>query len=166
MAKVLLVSLSRAEKEWRDASPKWQRKIQDWETWKAQAKDRVRAAERLIKQMKADGESGPSGTADTSWEASFDPNEPSPQFSFAGRSSYSKSELYDDIKEMSWRKSAPNWALQALERGIAVHHAGMNKKYRSLVERYVRKWVVSGIYLIRMSSLFRLGHVRVMIATG
>jgi superfamily II RNA helicase len=73
------------------------------------------------------------GEQEHSWENSFDPNEPSPQFSFTGITTYSRSDLAKNIQEL--RRWAPDWALDALERGVGVHHAGMNKKYRSLVER-------------------------------
>lgn len=69
------------------------------------------------------------------WEDTFDPDEPLPEFSFAGpRSAYSKAEMEKDIEYLEQNK-VRQWATEALRLGIAVHHAGMNQKYRSLIER-------------------------------
>ncbi|OBZ67834.1 hypothetical protein A0H81_12107 [Grifola frondosa] len=86
----------------------------------------------------------------SSLEASFNPQDPSPQFSFAGTPrGYSKSDLEEEIQSLARWKSAPEWALKALRRGIGIHHSGMNKHYRTLVE-----------------SLYRAGYLRVVICTG
>ncbi|KAJ7511822.1 hypothetical protein B0H11DRAFT_2268815 [Mycena galericulata] len=143
----ILSTLKNAETKWRKESPVWNEKIKQWENWKRRAKERERMMEKLARNRKKDDET-PETQGDGSWESSFDLDEPSAQFSFAG-TSYSRSELVKDIHELSRWSNAPDWALQALERGVGVHHAGMNKKYRSLVE-----------------SLFRQGFIRVMIATG
>ncbi|KAF8958161.1 hypothetical protein BDZ97DRAFT_66327 [Flammula alnicola] len=150
VAQHLLHQLEEAEEEWRSQSPEWNRKIKQWEAWKALAAARERASERLKKQKKVGKDEEEYRDApEASWESSFNPGEPSPQFSFVGhRVSYSKSDLERDIGSLRWT-TIPRWAFAALRRGIAVHHAGMNKHYRSLVE-----------------SLFRQGFVRVMIATG
>ena len=86
-----------------------------------------------------DGEGGgddePLPTNDASWESSFDIKDPSPQFSFLSKKC-SKAILNEAINDIRWT-STPAWALEALERGIGVHHSGMNKHYRTAVERYV-----------------------------
>ncbi|EJD43845.1 P-loop containing nucleoside triphosphate hydrolase protein [Auricularia subglabra TFB-10046 SS5] len=154
MGKTLLERLEAAEALWKGTSPVWAQKIRDWQLWESRAKERERAQLRLAKMKpKRDEEEGardPSrNTSEASWEASFNPDEPLEQFSFSGgNAAYLKSELEQDIKDLSW-SSVPTWALRALQRGIGVHHSGMNKGYRSLVER-----------------LFRLKFVRVMISTG
>lgn len=135
MAQTLLQALAGAEAEWRESNPAWQRKLRDWENWKSRSKDRERQAEKAKKQKK--DSDVPEETASRSWESSFDPSDPSEQFSFAGTHSYSSSDLAEDIEELSRWTSTPQWALHALARGIAVHHAGMNKRYRSLVEGFV-----------------------------
>ncbi|KDQ52162.1 hypothetical protein JAAARDRAFT_73245 [Jaapia argillacea MUCL 33604] len=149
MARDVLKSLERAEESWRETSPEWKRKIQAWETWRLRSKERERLAERVKKQKKdADDPTVPD--TDSSWESSFDPDDPSPQFSFASTSStYTKKELDDDIYDLTRRGSVPDWVVRCLRRGIGIHHSGMNKHYRSTVE-----------------SLFRLGFLRVVIATG
>ncbi|KAJ7757624.1 hypothetical protein B0H16DRAFT_1824030 [Mycena metata] len=152
LAQKLLSTLEAAEKNWRHGSVEWKGKIQQWERWKlTQAKLREKTSAKVSKQRKRNDDDEPESREDQhqSWESSFDPHEPSPPFSFAGMTAYSKAELAEQILELRRWSSTPDWALDALERGVGIHHAGMNKKYRSLVE-----------------SLFRQGFVRVMIATG
>ncbi|KAF8069236.1 hypothetical protein FPV67DRAFT_1415532 [Lyophyllum atratum] len=149
MAQSILASLETAEETWRSNSPEWQRKLQDWESWKLRSKQRERLAERAQRQKK-DDDAEPSSSVNSSWESSFNPDDPSPEFSFVGgHTSYSKADIEGEIRDLHRWTSTQSWALDALKRGIAVHHSGMNKRYRSLVE-----------------SLFRLGFVRVVIATG
>lgn len=137
MAQDLLKALQSAEVRWRESSNEWTQKLRDWERWKLRAKERERLADRAKKQKKDSDGPEAASTQDSSWEQSFDPDDPSPQFSFAStKTSYSKSELDKDIASLSWGASAVQpWAIECLRRGIATHHAGMNKKYRSLVER-------------------------------
>ncbi|KAG9094747.1 hypothetical protein FS749_011922 [Ceratobasidium sp. UAMH 11750] len=144
-AKALLATLIKSEREWRETDPRWIEKLKQWEAWKANSKARERDAQRASRQKKDDArEEEP-----TSWQSLFDPNEPAPEFSFANtKSGYSKDELRKDIHSLKWQKT-PEYLISALKRGIAVHHAGMPKGYRSLVE-----------------SLFRLGYCRVVISTG
>ena len=138
MAQTLLATLQDAETQWRATDPDWQQKLRQWNTWKSRSKERERLAElqkKLKKRPEAGDESRPE-TTDYSWESSFNPEDPSPEFSFAGiHSTYSRTELESDIQELSRWTTAPSWAIDALSRGIAVHHAGMNKRYRSLIER-------------------------------
>ncbi|TFK94713.1 P-loop containing nucleoside triphosphate hydrolase protein [Polyporus arcularius HHB13444] len=151
MAQAILSVLEDAEEKWRDTSLEWKRKIKQWELWVSKAKERERQAERMKKVKKdEDGPSPASAEQGASWEASFNPDDPSPQFSFAGMSpAFSKEDLEDEIQSLARWSSAPEWALKALRRGVGVHHSGMNKHYRTLVE-----------------SLYRSGYLRVVIATG
>lgn len=135
MAKDLLRTLKMAEANWRESSPEWNRKLEDWERWKLQAKDRERLADRARKQ-KNDDAPGDVATQGGSWEASFNPDDPLPQFSFMPvKNAYSMTDLDADIAQLSWNTKIPSWAFECLRRGIAVHHAGMNFHYRNLVER-------------------------------
>ncbi|EIW61285.1 P-loop containing nucleoside triphosphate hydrolase protein [Trametes versicolor FP-101664 SS1] len=146
MAQAIIDVLEKTEERWRETNPEWKRKIKQFELWESKAKERERQADRLKKAKKDDE---PAADRDTSWEASFDPDDPSPQFSFAGSSqAFSKADLDDEIRSLGWT-STPDWALKALRRGVGVHHSGMNKHYRTLVE-----------------SLYRSGFLRVVIATG
>ncbi|KAA1476464.1 P-loop containing nucleoside triphosphate hydrolase protein [Dentipellis sp. KUC8613] len=147
MAKQIYHSLKNAEAKWRSNSTQWTNKLNQWEKWKSEEKQRQRATERLSKQ-KIDPDA-PRETDSHSWESSFDPKDPSPQFSFAQLHAYTKEDLMDEIQSLRRWSSTQDWVLDALWRGVGIHHAGMNKAYRSLVER-----------------LFRLGFLRVVIATG
>ncbi|KAH7094191.1 P-loop containing nucleoside triphosphate hydrolase protein [Auriculariales sp. MPI-PUGE-AT-0066] len=146
--------LKKAEIRWKAKSPVWAQKIRDWEAWKATSKDREREREKKVKAKAKRNTNEERDTASppeaaTEWQKSFDPDYPLEQFSFAGgNAAYLQSELEQDIHELAWA-SVPKWAIAALRRGVAVHHSGMNKKYRSLVER-----------------LFRLKFIRIVIATG
>jgi len=149
MCERLLVELIKAEKQWRETSPEWRRQMAQWELWKIQSAARKRQSEKQARQKhRADDDDMQSESA--TMESSFDPHDPSPQFTFASKSSaYSKADLEKELRSLERWSSVPNWALAALRRGVGVHHSGMNKRYRTLVE-----------------SLFRLGVVRVVIATG
>ena len=136
MAQVMLDVLERAEAKWRETNPEWKRKIKQWELWVSKAKERERQAERQKKVKKEDEHPSVTAEPDTSWESSFNPDDPSPQFSFAGMSpAFTKEDLDEEIRSLARWSSAPEWALKALQRGIGVHHSGMNKHYRTLVER-------------------------------
>ncbi|CCM02168.1 uncharacterized protein FIBRA_04246 [Fibroporia radiculosa] len=148
MAKYLLNQLEDTESTWRDNSPEWAQKMKQWERWRSQAKARERQASKLMKQKKDSEE--PQAEVHESWESQFDPEDPSPQFSFTGVSTaYTMQDLNDEIRSLARWSKIPEWAFKGLRRGIGVHHAGMNKRYRSLVE-----------------SLYRLGFLKVIIATG
>lgn len=134
MAKTILKALEKAEQKWRSTSGEWKRKVAEWEAWKSRAKERTRLADRQ-KKRPGDDDLEASSTQDYSWESSFDPDQQSPQFSFATTGvTYSSDDLANDLSKLSWQP-IPSWAVQALKRGVAVHHSGMNKRYRSLVER-------------------------------
>ncbi|TFY68503.1 hypothetical protein EVJ58_g983 [Rhodofomes roseus] len=150
MCQRLLEELTTAEEQWRETSPEWRRKMAQWEVWKVQAAARKRQSEKETRSKNRVDVEAEQGESSTTWESSFDPHDPSPQFSFTSKSSvYSKSDLEDELRSLERWSSVPKWALNALRRGIGVHHAGMNKRYRTMVE-----------------SLFRLGVVRVVVATG
>lgn len=108
-----------------------------YESWQAGAKQRQKQKDRTEKKRPGEGE-GPQDIApDTSWEASFDPSEPSKDFSFAGNYiNVSKENVDDQIARLARWTKVDQRALAALKRGIGIHHAGMNKGYRGLVERY------------------------------
>ncbi|EKM57510.1 uncharacterized protein PHACADRAFT_192658 [Phanerochaete carnosa HHB-10118-sp] len=143
----LLEALENTEIRWRQSSPEWRHKVQQWEKWQSQAALREKQKDKLRKQKKDGAEEPPEKSVDPSWEATFDPDEPSPQFSFVGKKA-SKAILNEAIEDIKWT-STPKWALDALRRGIGIHHAGMNKHYRTAVE-----------------SLYRMGYIQVVVATG
>ncbi|KAL4072373.1 hypothetical protein V8B97DRAFT_1958702 [Scleroderma yunnanense] len=142
MARDLMHILQTCEQKWREESPEWQRKLAQYELWLSRAKERERSVARAAANKK-DPDEPPTETVE--WQESFNPDEPLPAFSFANTRVYSMSTLEEDLRGLT---RSPPWALQCLRRGIAVHHPGMNRHYRMLIE-----------------SLFRRGFIRVMIAT-
>ncbi len=136
MASHILETLEKAEEVWRAESPEWKRKMDGWEAWKARRKNKERLAQKGPVRKRDPDDEMPQEGEYQSWESYFDPGDPSPQFSFAGTSVYAKEELREDIDSLSWT-STPDFLFRALRRGIAVHHSGMNKTYRVLVERCV-----------------------------
>lgn len=79
---------------------------------------------------------------------SFDPRAPINGFHFSNKHRLPASEL-ETYKQELRNRGVPGWLVSALNRGIGVHHAGMNRKYRQVVE-----------------ILFRKGYLQVVIATG
>ncbi|RAK96957.1 putative DEAD/DEAH box helicase [Aspergillus ibericus CBS 121593] len=149
----VLNELLESEAHWKASSSAWAQKIAEWETWKkAEAK---RAKQKLPTKQAKKGESmskdeqmREKATEESSWHASFDPDEPDPRFSLADRKKLLPSEFEAYADELK-RRETPQWLVDALKRGIGVHHAGMNRKYRQVCE-----------------MLFRKGYLRVVIATG
>ncbi|KAJ6557124.1 hypothetical protein B0H10DRAFT_1967384 [Mycena sp. CBHHK59/15] len=134
LAQELLSTLKISENKWRNGSPTWKEKVKRWEQWMKGAKERERTMERIARQRKQDDDMPQDREQTYSWESSFNPDHPSSESSFAGTASFSTSELTEHIDDLRW-SNTPDWALEALMRGVGVHHAGMNKIYRSLVER-------------------------------
>ncbi|KAG1793298.1 uncharacterized protein HD556DRAFT_1479402 [Suillus plorans] len=123
MAKILNRVLEIKEDRWRKTSPEWKRKMAQYHAYLQSAKERERQAARASKH-KADEEDKRADTSE--WQASFRPDDPVSDFSFAGQGiSYTPSELEEDIADFARRKLfLPEWAMKCLRRGIAVHHAG------------------------------------------
>ncbi|KAG6985331.1 alpha-glucosidase [Physcia stellaris] len=137
----------------------WKTKLEQWEQWKKNkakmaAKKNPKAAAK--KKAKND-EDDPTSKADQIQDAassdvdpwvSFNPEDPIDGFHFAAKHKADKADLSTWFHQLR-RRDLPSWLLDALSRGIGVHHAGMNRKYRQVVE-----------------MLFRGGFLRVVIATG
>ncbi|KAM3510492.1 hypothetical protein MY11210_005842 [Beauveria gryllotalpidicola] len=154
----LLDQLERAERAWKNYSPEWAKKVADYKTWK---KTKSRIQENKTEGKKRPGKSRGQDDEEMSkidmmreasveaskWE-SFDPEAPLDRFSFADGKKISNSELEPLIERLIEANVQPK-IIAALGRGIAVHHAGMNRNYRQIVE-----------------MLFRKGYLRVVIATG
>lgn len=133
MAQVVLEKLIEAETRWKSQSKEWARKVHQWELHQLRKQERRLANERSKKKKLKDEDARDQQDIDSSQQSTFDPDDPVPQFSFAGWRKYSREELDADIDELAWT-TTPQWARDALRRGIGVHHAGMNKAYRSLIE--------------------------------
>jgi hypothetical protein len=157
----IVKQLTDAEEAQVKSGPKWTRKLEQWEQWKKiQLKNAKNAkSAKASKKSKGDddGEDGPgskldqqrdAGGADASEWDNFDPNAPQTGYHFADLAKVQRSEMEIYVKQLGRRNVAP-WLIDALARGVGVHHAGMNRKYRQVCE-----------------ILFRKGFLRVVIATG
>ncbi|KAH7057428.1 hypothetical protein B0J12DRAFT_413955 [Macrophomina phaseolina] len=150
----ILAQLESAEKEWKETSPAWTKKMAGWEAWK---KSRKGSSKKTASKKSSGLPDEGMGKADLaresaaaevdSWE-SFDPDAPIDGFHFTDKTKLLRSELDNYASELRWR-GVPDRLIEALSRGIGVHHAGMNRKYRHVVE-----------------LLFRRGYLRVVVATG
>jgi hypothetical protein len=135
IAEAILSRLQRAEESWKKASPKWKSLMQGYEKWQAtkevkaprpvKSKNKGEDGERL---SKADIERESAKRERSRYEF-FDPNAPCEEFSFADMQKVEKSEMEGYFKRLEWNGVAP-WLMMALTRGIGIHHAGMNRKYR------------------------------------
>lgn len=159
IALYVLEQLKDAESQWKETSPAWKSKLKGFEEYKknqakASAKKLVKAA---AKKKGKEDDDDPGSKMDRMKDAAsdeanpyanFDPEAPVDGFHFAAKQKAEASELSGYFYQMTRRGVSP-WLTLALRRGIGVHHAGMNRKYRQVVE-----------------MLFRKGYLRVVIATG
>lgn len=139
IASAVLQGLEQAEKSWKNSSAKWNSLMEGYEKWKASKMvKKVRKDVRSKKVKNKDGDmerltkterERESTEQEGSKYESFDPNEPREEFSFAVPNKVEKTEIEDYFRMMEWR-GVPKWLMRALRRGIAVHHAGMNRHYR------------------------------------
>ncbi|XP_044717417.1 putative dead deah box helicase protein [Hirsutella rhossiliensis] len=133
------------------------RKLAEYEKWKKANSQANRGKDKTNSAAKGRSRDEPelskidlireSSTEASRWE-SFDPEAPLDLFSFANRTSLLDSELATLVGRLRDANLDPG-IISALRRGIAVHHAGMNRGYRQTVE-----------------MLFRKGFLTVVIATG
>ncbi|KAI2622822.1 hypothetical protein GGS21DRAFT_343625 [Xylaria nigripes] len=142
----VLKQLESAEKTWRNSSKEWQTKMNKYDLWRASQSRRL-PKQPTVKMTKDEKMREEANEEISPW-ASFDPAKPLPNFSFADDSRLTQSELEDFIQSLK-PENLPKHLFSALKRGIAVHHAGMNRRYRQVVE-----------------ILFRKGYLTAVIATG
>ncbi|KAL9102665.1 MAG: hypothetical protein Q9163_002219 [Psora crenata] len=147
--------LEQTETKWKESNPAWKAKLNGFEKYKKE-KAKI-ASKKAPKQAKKRGEGNDDPKTDKLLDASnddvdpyagFDPEDPVDGYHFAAKHKAEVGELskyYYDIK----KRDLPSWLIAGLKRGIGVHHAGMNRKYRQVVE-----------------MLFRKGYLRVVFATG
>lgn len=151
--------LQEAEKAYKDTNPKWKAQLKAWEEWKkVQEKNRSKQAKpSKAGKSREDGEGDKMSkgeqlrdAASTEYSAfeGFDPEAPLDGYHFANHKKLQVSELQEHLRQLG-RRNIQQWLIDAISRGIGVHHAGMNRKYRQVVE-----------------ILFRKGFLRVVIATG
>lgn len=149
----LLKDLTQTEDSFKASDPEWKKKMAKFEQWKT-ANDRIEAVKKKASKSKSKGKRDDDDVDnerlqdDPSIWTTFDPNAPLSQFSFADETKLTKSELEEMIYSLRFKEINPD-IVEALRRGIGVHHAGMNRKYRQTVE-----------------VLFRKGFITVVFATG
>lgn len=138
IAKAMLYRLQRAEAFWKKTSSKWKSLMEGYEKWQA-TKDVIARRAAKSKKIK-DGDNEHLSKTDTERQSaerecsryeSFDPTAPCEEFSFANMQKVEKSEMEDYAEQLAWRGMA-KWLMTALSKGIGIHHAGMNRKYRKM----------------------------------
>ncbi|KAL1903112.1 hypothetical protein Sste5346_000396 [Sporothrix stenoceras] len=159
----IVAQLGEIEKQWKTASPEWSKKIAAFKKYRKDSEALAKRAAKPAKKRKkgkqsdADGDDGPSSKLDSIREAanqdsskwdSFDPDAPLESFSLANHTKLSKMELEDYVKKLASVQLA-DYIIEGLRRGVAVHHAGMNREYLQTVE-----------------ILFRKGFLTAVVATG
>lgn len=152
----ILDEITEAEEAWKSSSSEWKKKIARFEKWQKDG-SKLKALNEKTKKAAAKGKGGKDEDGgpddgriedDPSILASFDPNRPLAAFSFADETKFSASEIEQTIWSLRWKDINPK-IISALRRGVGVHHAGLNTKYRQVVE-----------------MLFRKGFLTVVISTG
>ena len=138
IGKSLLDRLQDAERSWKAESPKWAATMESYEKWKNASKLKAPKAVKAKKTKDKDDERGSKADAErdsAEREASpfeqFDPDAPCEEFSFADVQKVQKSDMEEYFRQMEW-KGVAEWLMKALKRGVGIHHAGMNKKYRTM----------------------------------
>lgn len=135
----VLLKLEAAEEKWKASDSEWLGKMRRFEQWKRTKIQSQRAKASSRRKSDPDGELGMSkldiareeaSKEISAWE-SFDPQAPSDKFSFADQTKVQKSEFDDLIQRVDREKIKPE-LIKGLRRGLGVHHAGLNRRYRQL----------------------------------
>ena len=159
LAFAVLDQLESSENSYKMTNAKWKAKVSRFETWKtAQASRKApKNTEKKSKGKGKDEDDDPASKIDRSKEdgmseesqfRGFDPDAPLRDWSFADMKRADAAELERIHGQLRWR-GVNERLIKAFSRGIGVHHAGMNRKYRQAVEMWFRK-----------------GFLRVVVATG
>lgn len=149
----ILSDLQEAENAWKSTDAGWKKKVAKFEQFK---KDQAKAdaLRQKTTKAKAKGKRDEDDIGDGRMDddpstlSGFDPEAPIERFSLGDETKITRSELEWMIWSLRWKNINPD-ILNALRRGIGIHHAGMNRKYRQIVE-----------------MLFRKGFLTVVVATG
>ncbi|KAL8736319.1 MAG: hypothetical protein Q9181_002497 [Wetmoreana brouardii] len=157
ICKTIMKQLKDAEAIMKESSPAWKAKVRGYEQYlknkSKQNPTKTAAAKKKGKANEEEGTTKADRMQDAASEevdpyANFHPDAAVDGFHFANIAKAEATELAAIHKELNRRGLQP-WLMESLTRGIGVHHAGMNRKYRQAVE-----------------MLFRKGFLRVVIATG
>ena len=138
----VLDQLVAAEEKWKKESNVWKSKLDQWEQWK-KTKAKLagkRPPKPATKKKGKTEDDDPTTKADQIQDAassevdpwaSFNPDDPIDGFHFAAKHKSEKAELATWFYQLG-RRGVQQWLMDALSRGIGVHHAGMNRKYRQV----------------------------------
>ncbi|ORY65665.1 hypothetical protein BCR35DRAFT_354923, partial [Leucosporidium creatinivorum] len=138
LGKRILEDLEAAETRWRASSPAYKLKLQKAKEDEKLAAKKAKAAESASRNKKDDDDDR--GAAEEEGANLFNPDDPSEEFSFVGRG-LSQVEFKKEVDDLAWLGLSP-WLMSALRRGVGVHHSGMNRRYRVLVENLYRRGVL------------------------
>ncbi|KAL4939941.1 hypothetical protein BDV06DRAFT_213885 [Aspergillus oleicola] len=161
----LVAKLTAAEGHWKETSAVWKNKLAKFKEWQRSRENEAALEEKREKEKRerkgnkgkkrSDDDDDKMSQVDLAGEMgenslfeSFNPDDPVSGFHFADERKLTTSEFEEYATDMR-RRDVPERLIIALKRGIGVHHAGMNRKYRQACE-----------------VLFRKGYLRVVIATG
>ena len=155
IANYLLNELMTAEKRFKDNDERFKAKLAAYKRYRV-----VQVAEKRSKDKKTPNISAKKGIGEADKQSQeddiardtrfdkFDPEAPLNAFSFADLKKGDGSELDNTVAKLRWA-DIDEKLIHAFQRGIGVHHAGMNLRYRQAVEMW-----------------FRRGFLTVVIATG
>ena len=137
----LVKQLGEHEKRWRENSKEWKKKVAEKELYvkrKEEADRRSGKVKKVVKKKGGDDEQDDvkeqkdmdsKGDDASAAIASFDPEAPSEQFSFAGRRNISKEDLEVDLAKLKKAEVGDNF-IEGLRRGVGVHHTGLSRPLR------------------------------------
>lgn len=132
IARATLTQLLKAEEEYKKGS-EWKKKISAYEEYKSALERNTRVEEKnayAARKRRPSEDDIPWAKERHPFEL-FDPDKPLEQFSFADFRVYGWNSLQEEIDWLKWFGISPV-LLEALQRGIGVHHAGLNRRYRQL----------------------------------
>lgn len=124
LCKCLVKILEAGEDHYRQTNLEWKRKVEEKESFE-KAKEKV----KVPKKLAVDNLEDPRDAPDSASIEYFDPKAPIQEFTFADPSKCSKEELRGELQELR-RAEIPETFVQALQRGIGVHHAGIPRPLR------------------------------------
>lgn len=147
----ILADLESGEELWRSKSPAYKARVAKAAEDERLAKTRAKANENASRQKKDednDGMAARDGDMDSS--NPFNPDDPSEEFSFVGKG-ISQVEFDKEIQSLAWM-NLPGYLIAALKRGVGIHHAGMARRYRVLVENFFRRGILKVVISTGESS--------------
>ncbi|GAA5825082.1 hypothetical protein JCM11251_006092 [Rhodosporidiobolus azoricus] len=138
LAKRISKDLEAAESKWRSNSTTFKERLARAKQAEKAAAKKAKAVETSTVNRKQEEEAARMGVVEEI--QTFDPEAPSEEFTFVGKG-ISHIEFKKDVDDLLFLDMDP-WIINALRRGVGVHHAGMPRRYRVLVENLYRRGVL------------------------